>query len=1057
MNASAFSIHVPDIVKVLVLTVLVCTGSFAQTLEDRINAILSRMTLDEKIEQLHQEGSFNTADNLRLGIPGFIMADGPHGVRDGMATSFPVGIGMASMWDTSLARAIGVAMGKEFRGKGKLQGLGPCLDIDRDPRNGRSPETGGEDPYLCAQITTAVVKGMQSSPLVATIKHYNANHRENGRTSNNIIASQRVLQEQAGLAFRTAVQQGCALSVMNAYNLINGQKCAENANLLTTILREQWGFPYFVVSDWGSIWNSENAIKAGCDICMGSDNYRNDLPSLVASGAVSQSVIDAAVRRVLRTKFMAGILDYQPTGNPNDVNSEAHQQLCLEAGRKSLVLLKNQENILPLSRPVSGYVALVGPNANVAPIDGSGSAYVTPFYAITPKQGIELLIGAGNLQYVKGCDINSTDTSGFAGARSAAKNADVVIYCGGLDPTQEGEGFDRSGGSIDLPGKQQDLIKTLASTNSRLVVVLFSGGICGIERCFNNVKGLIYAFYPGQEGGRAVAEALFGDINPGGKLPVTYPRNDSQLPPWNDNLNDDYGSGYRWFDKMGITPLFSFGFGLSYTTFQYSNLSISPASVAPGEPVTIRFNVTNTGSRPGDEVPQLYLSALAPTVPMPVKQLKGFKRVTLNPTQTAEVTFTVTADELYYFNESTNKFDIDAGMVTARVGGSSDDLPLSGTFQVLDAQRKPDLLITSVKMVPPYPLPGQKVIFLATIKNQGSAATTQGTTIRVDFAVNGTCVSWSDEFSGSIPPGGMAFICGNKGSGNMNSWTPEALGTFDVQAVVDPDNTIDECVETNNSISTQLTVYPPPPINLALHKDVSVSSIERAGLDGIYAVDGNMGTRWSSAFSDPQYIGVDLGAIYHVSEVVLYWESSYARRYAIAVSDSGRSWNVVFNQTAGDGGIDMIALDVKARYLRMLGLERATIYGYSLYEFVVHGTLPSTGVQAGARGGVPDSFALFDSYPNPFNPTTVISYQLPVRSHVSLKVFDIQGKEVSTLEEGDKPAGAFSVHFDAGSLPSGVYFYRFQARPTEVRQGALTSTSSWLAGFAQTKKILLLH
>ena len=310
----------------IVLTILVSTNArlIAQTVEDRITTILSQMTTDEKILQLHAEGGFNTADNTRLSIPGFVMSDGPHGVRDGLATSFPVGIGMASTWDVDLAQRVGRAMGEEFRGKGKHQSLGPCLDLDRDPRNGRSPETGGEDPYVCAQITTAVVKGIQSTPCIATVKHYNANHRETNRTTNNIIASQRVLNEHNGLAFRTAVQQGGVFSVMNAYNLIDGQKCAENSTLLTTILRTHWGFPYYVVSDWGSIWNSQNAITAGCDICMGSDNYKNDLPSLISSGAVPMEVIDQAVRCVLRTKILAGMLDYLPPGNPDDVNSKDH-------------------------------------------------------------------------------------------------------------------------------------------------------------------------------------------------------------------------------------------------------------------------------------------------------------------------------------------------------------------------------------------------------------------------------------------------------------------------------------------------------------------------------------------------------------------------------------------------------------------------------------------------------------------------------------------------------------------------------------------------------------
>jgi beta-glucosidase len=1021
----------------LLFWTLAPSGLVGQTLEERITSILSQMTTDEKIKQLHQEGDFHTAANSRLLIPGFSMADGPHGVRDGLATAFPVGIGMASTWDPELAERIGVAMGKEFRGKGKNQALGPCLDIDRDPRNGRTAETGGEDPYLCARITSAVVKGMQSLPLVATVKHYNANHRENGRTTNNIIASQQVLHEHAGLAFRTAVQEGGTLSVMNAYNLINGEKCAENTNLLTTILRTHWGFPYYVVSDWGSIWNSARAIRAGCDLCMGSDNYKNDLPSLVSSGTFPISVIDDAVRRVLRTKLVAGMLDYQPPGDANDINSVVHQQLCLEAARKSVVLLKNQGNFLPLSKNVPGYIALIGPSAAVLQIDGSGSAYVTPFYTITPKQGIEQLIGAGKVQYAKGCDINSTDTSGFAGAVAIARNADVVVFCGGLDQTQEGEGYDRVGGSINLPGVQQDLINALAAANPYLVVVLFSAGVCGIERSVDNMLGLIQAFYPGQEGGRAVAEVLFGDINPSGKRPVTYPKNDSQLPPWNDSLDDDFGCGYRWFDQMSYAPLFPFGHGLSYTSFAYSNLSISPAAVAPGEPVVVSFDVANTGTRAGDEVAQLYLTNLSAPDIIPVKQLKGFRRVSLVPGQSERVTLVLTADELYYFNETTAQYEVRAGNYGVRIGGSSGNLPLSGTFEITDGPRKPDLTITGIRMVPPYPSPGQKVIFLATVKNQGSAAV-QGSVIKLNFTVDGKTVSWSDEFSDTLAPGGMALICGNRGPLDTNTWAAGGVGTYTVGAVVDPDDTIDECVESNNSSSTQLTVYSAPRPNLALYKSVSVTSVEGSGLEGQYAVDGDMGTRWSSAFSDPQVLTVDLGAPFVIDDIVLYWEAAYAREYYVKISSAPGPWVDLLHEVNGVGGTVTVPVGATAQKVMMAGVQRATSYGYSLYEIQVHGS-PVTGLEADGGKGAPQDFSLSEAYPNPFNPKTVVSYQLSAVSDVRLSVYDLLGREVAVLVDEHKVPGKYAVTFDASRFSSGMYLVRMSA-----------------GNYVQTKKILLM-
>jgi beta-glucosidase len=1015
----------------LTLVILnVSAGVQAQTVEDRITALMNQMTTAEKILQLHQEGGMNTADNQRLGIPGFLMADGPHGIREGMATSFPVGIGMASMWDTAMARQIGFAMGQEFRGKGKHQALGPAMDIDRDPRNGRSPETGGEDPYLCAQTTTAVVRGIQSTPIIATVKHYTANHRENGRTNNDIFATDRVLNEDAGLAFRTAVQTGGALCVMNAYNLINGEKCAENTNLQTTILKTRWGFPYYVVSDWGAIWNSQKAINSGCDVCMGSANYQNDLPGLVSSGAVSMEVLDQAVRRVLRTKFLAGMMDYQPSGNPDDVNSAQHQEICREAGRKSLVLLKNEGGLLPLSTSLSKGIALIGPHAGALVVDGSGSAYVTPYYTVSPKSGIEKIIGTDKVKYAKGCDINTADTSGFIAAAQLAEAADVVVYCGGLDGSQEGEGFDRVGGSTALPGKQQDLINRLAAVNPNIVAVIFSGGICSLERCIGKLKGLVYAFYPGQEGGTAVGEVLFGLTNPGGKLPVTMPRNDSQLPVWNDDLTDDYGCGYRWYDNTGRVPQFAFGFGLSYTTFAYSNLTVTPSSVAPGEPVTVTADVSNTGSRNGDEVAQLYVSWSGTSVSMPVKALKGFQRVSIDAGQTRSVALTLTADELYYFNETTGNYDVPTGQVQVRVGGSSDNLPLLGTFAVAGTG-KPDLLITNIRTVPPYPIVGQRVVFLAAVKNQG-AAPSPVAPVKVTFSVNGVQTAVAVDSLKSIPVGGMTLVCSDSIIGIPPTWTAAEVGNFAITAQVDPENTMDECVESNNGIASGVTVYPVPVPNLALRKNVSVTSIEGTGYEGKNAVDGNMSTRWSSAFSDPQMLIVDLGATTYVEDVVLCWEAAYAKEYYVRIADGAGSWNEVVHITAGDGGLDRIPVGAYGSRIMMQGIQRATPYGYSLYEVEVHGGI-ATGINA-AAGLQPIEFGLRQNFPNPFNPTTTVGYFVGgvvapsgsegAATNVRLVVYDLLGREVAVLVDEPKAAGEYNVSFDGSGLSSGVYVYR---------------------------------
>ena len=1016
---------------VIILSLINIEKINPQTIEDRITKIISQMTLQEKIDQLHKDGGFNTADNIRLNIPGFIMSDGPHGVRDGMATAFPVGIAMAATWDPNLAMLIGKAMGEEFWAKGKNQALGPCMDINRDPRNGRSPESGGEDPYLDAQITTSVVEGIQRNPVIATIKHFNGVNRQAGRTNNNDIISQQLLMDEYGLNFRNAVQIGGTMSVMNAYNLINGEKCAENYNLLTSVLRNHWGFPYYVVSDWGSIWDAGRAINAGCNLEMGSDLYQNNLLNLVENGTVSQTVIDDAVRKVLRTKIIAGMLDNFPQGDPSLLNSTDHQKLCLQAGKECMVLLKNQDEILPLNKDSIVTIGLIGPSADVAQIDGTGSSYVTPFYSVSPKEGIENLIGAGKVLYSKGCDINSTDTSGFAEAINIAKNSNVVIYFGGLDPSQEGEGLDRVGNSIDLPGKQQVLINELASLNKNIIVVLYSGGICGVHSFIDKIKGLIYAFYPGQEGGNAIAQVLFGLYNPGGKLPVTMPQSTSQLPARDDDFTNDYGCGYRWFDKLGLKPEFAFGFGLSYTSFSYSNLQISPSSVSAGQIIYITADITNTGLVKGDEIAQLYLSFSVPGVELPIKQLKGFKRILIDPGQTVAVSFQLSPDELYYFNVAKNSYAVETGTYTVRMGGSSDNLPVSGTFQITSADPKADLKIANIMTVPRYPLEGDSVIFLATILNGGTGPSPDGSIHNVTFSINGEPVSKSTSFTNSIPAGGMALVCGEQGVKGANSWISGKPGSYEIQASVNNDKSIQETIDTNNTSTSILKVYNTPPVDLALNKPVTVSSVEKAGLEGKYAVDGHLNTRWSSQFSDPQYIIIDLQSVQNFNEVTLNWEVAYAKEYEVQVSNDKSNWTTISHITNGNGGTEKVSVQASARYVRIYGIQRGTQYGYSLYEIGIYNNEISS-VESNNSNYLPSEYWLSNNYPNPFNPSTTIEYEIPNASHVKLEIYNSIGELVTILTNSFKSSGKYSIIWNGKDsrdnyVPSGVYFYRMSS------------------------------
>ena len=719
----------------------------SQSLNNRIDSLIKLMSTQDKINQLINNSFLTTPDNTALSIPGFKMDDGPHGVRFQKATSFPVGVAVAATWDVSMAEKLGKAMGDEFWSFGYNQQLGPCIDLCLDPRAGRAAETGGEDPFLAGQIGAAVTKGIQTTPVMATVKHFMVESKQNTRETANEIITERGMMEHYGYNFRTTMQEGACFSIMNAYNLINGKHCSENSKLQDTTLRQRWGYPFYTVSDWHAVSNAKNSILGGTDLNMGTDHYKNDLPGLISSGQVSMAVLNKAVSNILRTKILSGIMDYYPKGNKGLANSAEHVKIALEASRKSIVLLKNTNKILPLNKSTVIKIALIGPNANAENLNCKGSSETTPPYAISVKEGIEAKIGNSKVVYTVGCAINSTDTSGFKAARAAAAQADYVVFVGGLDETQEGEGpnGDRKSGKVELPGVQQNLINSLASANKNMIVVIHSGGVCAINSCIKNIKGLVYSFYPGQEAGNAVADVLFGDYNPGGRMPVSMPKNTSQLPVWDDDFTNDYGNGYRWFDQNSVTPEFAFGAGMSYTTFEYSNLNISSASAPAGTPIQVSADVKNTGSVTGDEVVQLYVTNNTTGLWMPKKELKGFKRITLNPGEKKTVNFTLGSDEFYFWNEKSKKYEVSANNYAIKVGGSSDVLPLSSNLTLTPSSGKPDLKITQVFTMPRYPMKGQKVVFYAFVKNQGNVAVTPANKFKVSFYIDNAEVAIADD------------------------------------------------------------------------------------------------------------------------------------------------------------------------------------------------------------------------------------------------------------------------------------------------------------------------
>ncbi|TLX71048.1 T9SS type A sorting domain-containing protein [Labilibacter sediminis] len=986
----------------------------AQKLEDRINALLDEMSLEEKVYQLTHDTYFSTGTNTRLNIPGFIMSDGPHGVRFGGATSFPVGIAMASTFNTQLIEDVGEAMAEEFWAYGKHQLLGPCIDLCRDPRNGRSAETAGEDPFLAGEIGAAYVKGIQKTPVVATVKHFNLVNRQDYRHSSNVTINERMLMEHYGENFRKTIQEGGALSVMNAYNLINGVHCSESPLLLDTILRQRWGFPFYVVSDWGAVYNAKNALLAGTEICMASDHYANDLPALVNSGQITTQRLDSAVSRVLKTKLLNGMLDYYPRANNELINSQEHRDLCRLAGQEAMILFKNENNILPVQKDQVAKIAVIGPNASVMQTDGFGSSWVDVIYSVSPLEGIQNAIGASKVDYVQGCEINSTSTAGFSAALNAAGQADYVIYVGGLDKTQEGEGYgeggDRKSGSVDLPGVQQDLINALAAQNENLIVVINSGGVCGLNRSIQNIKGLIYGFYPGQEGGNAIADVIFGDYNPAGRLPVTMPVSDAQIQPQNDNFNDDLGGGYRWYDKRNIVPEFAFGFGLSYTTFSYSNISIAEAVTEIGKPITITADVSNTGDVDGQEVVQLYLALEATELWMPKKELKGFKRIHLQAGETKRISFTLSPEDMYYWNTTSDNYYVKTGNYSVMIGGSSDNLPLSTQFELQSSTLKPDLKITRVFTLPRYPVEGDQVQFFALVKNMGTEATKVGDVHHVQFLVDGQEVDAGLSNTISIPAGGMQLIS----SDNAN-WVVPSEGTYEVKANVNSEGQIQELNILNNTAELLLTAISEETLilskNLALNKPITSSSNEGGDLSASNAVDGNSGTRWSSLWSDPQVLTIDLEELYEIKKISIQWETAYANEYKVELSVDGQVWEEVIYESNGDGGKDewMLTDPAYYRYVKLTGLQRATEWGYSIYELEVFGTAQDQGTYV-------KEISTTSLYPNPATHVIHVNGNYGVEE---VYIYDMSGRLV-------KSAMLVNGQLNVTGLVKGIYWLKIE-------------------------------
>jgi beta-glucosidase len=648
-------------------------------------------------------------ENTRLGVPAIFHDEILHGLMAPKGTNFPTPIALASSWDTDLVSRVFTAAALETRARGSHFVLGPNLDLAREPRWGRTEETYGEDPYLVSRMGVAAILAMQGSGpgvdnehVIATAKHFAAHGQPEGGTNiAPVNVSERVLRETFLPSFEAAVKEARVLSVMASYNEIDGVPSHANRWLLGKVLREEWGFDGLVASDYYGIPQLESlhkvandkaeaarlAIEAGVDAELPDPDCYRMLLQLVRDGKVSEAAIDKAVARNLRAKFLLGLFEnpyVDPDRAARVTNSQAHRELAAEAARRSITLLKNEKNLLPLDRSRLKSIAVIGPNADRAHLGG---------YSDNPGRGVSVLQGVTDkvggkvkVTYAEGCKITkeggdwwadashlsdpAEDEKLIAQAVEAAKASDVaVVVVGGNEDTNKEAWADNHLGdrdSLDLVGRQNDLVKAILETGKPTVVLLINSGPLSVNYIAEKVPAILEGFYLGQETGIAVADVLFGDYNPAGKLPVSFPRSTGQLPVYY-NYKPTARRGYLYASKE---PLFPFGYGLSYTTFEYSDLKVSPAQIGPSGQAQVSVTVTNTGKRAGDEIVQLYIRDLISSVTRPVKELKDFRRITLAPGESKLVTFMLTPDKLSFFNLNMER-TVEPGWFDIMVGTSS--------------------------------------------------------------------------------------------------------------------------------------------------------------------------------------------------------------------------------------------------------------------------------------------------------------------------------------------------------------------------------------------------
>ena len=704
-------------------------------IEERVEDALSRMTLEEKVKILHAQSKFSSAGVPRLGIPELWTTDGPHGIRtevlwdeweqagwtNDSIVAFPALTALAATWNEDMSALYGKVIGEEARFREKDVLLGPGVNIYRTPLNGRNFEYMGEDPFLASKMVVPYVQEVQKNGVAVCVKHYALNNQETFRHQYDAVVDDRTLYEIYLPAFKAAVQEGGAWSIMGSYNLYKGQHACHNEYLLNDILKGEWDFDGVVISDWGGTHDTDQAITNGLDLEFGTwtdgltmgatDGYdayhlANSYLERLRDGRASEDVLNEKVRRVLRLNFRTAMNPDKPFGS---ICSPEHYDAARRIAGEGIVLLKNDNDVLPVDLESVKKIAVIGENAIKMMTVGGGSSSLKAQHECIPMEGIRAAVGdkaevvyergyvgdvTGNYNGVAtGQDLseNRTEAQLIADAVKLAKEADVVLFFGGLNKAshQDCEDSDRYG--LELPYAQDKVIEAISEVNDNVAVIIISGNAVAMP-WVDNVNAIVEAWYSGSQAGHAIADVVFGKVNPSGKLPFTFPVKLNDLGAHAagaydpQDLSVEYKEGlyvgYRWADKYDVEPLFAFGHGLSYTDFTYGNAKVAKASVKSGANVKVSIDVTNSGKVAGKEVVQLYIGDEQAYLDRPVKELKGFKKVHLEPGETKTVEFVIEPDMLKFFDDAKHEWVLEKGKFTAYVGSSSQDIRSEVSFEV---------------------------------------------------------------------------------------------------------------------------------------------------------------------------------------------------------------------------------------------------------------------------------------------------------------------------------------------------------------------------------------